>query len=208
MISTTFLSSLWVGDQMNDIQFNALTEKDLMLLYQWFQEPTIKHWYARDQSFSLEDIRNKYLPRILGQENVPSFIVYQNNLPVGFIQYYCIGENLPKHPSPKEPLTQANPLFQHHDPMEIAGIDCFIAHQKNRGNGLGKKIINAFIQQFLLNFSIVIVDPEQHNTQATRCYEQCGFQPSSYSEASNILIMIKNIMPKNKINNASIKRNR
>ena len=177
---------------MNEIQFSPLIEQDLMRLYQWFQEPTIKLWYARGKSFSLEDIRNKYLPRVLGQENVPSFIVYQSNLPIGFIQYYCVGENLPEHPSPKEPLTRANPLFKYYDPMKVTGIDCFIAHQKNRGKGLGKQLINAFIQQFLLNFSAIIVDPEPHNMHAIHCYEQCGFQKSSYSETNNFLIMIKN----------------
>ena len=67
------------------------------------------------------------------------------------------------------------------------------------GHGLGKQLMNAFVQQFLLNFSAVIVDPEPHNTHAIRCYEQCGFQKSGYTETNNSLIMIKNITPKNRI---------
>lgn len=45
-------------------------------------------WYARRKSWSLNEIKEKYEPRIVGKENVLSFIIYKDNDPIGFIQYY------------------------------------------------------------------------------------------------------------------------
>ena len=78
------------------IYFKPLHEDDLQLLYQWFQEPTINQLYARDQAWSLKDIENKYLPRLIGHDNVPSFIIYSDHNPIGFIQYYCLSEHYPE----------------------------------------------------------------------------------------------------------------
>ena len=66
------------------IYFKPLQEDDLRVLYEWFQEPTINQLYARGQSWSLKDIENKYLSRLREQDNVPSFIVYQNIIPKVF----------------------------------------------------------------------------------------------------------------------------
>jgi aminoglycoside 6'-N-acetyltransferase len=56
------------------IYFKPLREVDVKILWEWFQEPTINQLYARGQSWSLTDIENKYLPRLIGKDNVPSFI--------------------------------------------------------------------------------------------------------------------------------------
>ncbi len=68
--------------------FKPLYKDNLLLLYRWFQEPTINQQYARGQTWSLKDIENKYHPRLTGLDSVPSFIIYSDNTPTGFIQYY------------------------------------------------------------------------------------------------------------------------
>ena len=78
------------------IVFKPLYKDDLLLLYQWFQEPTINQLYARGQAWSFKDIENKYLPRLTGHDNVPSFIIYSDHKPIGFIQYYCLSEHYPE----------------------------------------------------------------------------------------------------------------
>lgn len=101
---------------MNPIQFKPLQENDLILLYQWFQEPLINQLYARNKAWSLEEISAKYLPRIQSQEKIPSFIVYKDNNPIGYIQYYCLADYLP------EGISTYNPLFKEYYPEELAGI--------------------------------------------------------------------------------------
>jgi aminoglycoside 6'-N-acetyltransferase len=175
------------GVIMKSFEFKPLCENDLELLHHWFQEATIKQFYARGQSFTLEDIKNKYLPRIAGQEKVPSFIAYHDNNPIGFIQYYFITENS----LPEGVRSYNNPLFKQYSPNELVGIDCFIATAENRGKGLGREIINNFITEFLLNFKTIIVDPNKNNESAIRCYEKAGFEASTYSEDSDYLVMLK-----------------
>jgi aminoglycoside 6'-N-acetyltransferase len=77
-------------------KFKTINQNDLTLIYQWFQEPSINQWYARGKPWSLEAIREKYEPRILGQENVPSFIIYKDETPIGFIQYYQLEHGVPE----------------------------------------------------------------------------------------------------------------
>lgn len=39
------------------MDFKPLHKEDLLLLYRWFQEPTINQQYARGQTWSLKDIK-------------------------------------------------------------------------------------------------------------------------------------------------------
>jgi aminoglycoside 6'-N-acetyltransferase len=169
------------------IVFKPLRKDDLHLLFQWFQEPTINQQYARGQTWSLEDIENKYLPRLTGHDHVPSFIIYSNNKPIGFIQYYCLLEHYP------EGIQKESSIFKSYQPNQIAGIDLFIATHEKRGQGLGVVIINQFINDFLSHFRLVVVDPNHDNIQAIRCYEKSGFEHSDYSEDPTYCIMLKSI---------------
>lgn len=169
--------------------FNPLHKNDFPLIYQWFQEPVINQQYARNQTWSLKDIENKYLPRLTGHDNVPSFIICFNNKPIGFIQYYCLSEHYP------EGIQKESSLFKNYHPNQIAGIDLFIVTHENRGQGLGVAIINQFINEFLTHFHLVVVDPNHDNIHAIRCYKKAGFEESTYSEASNYLLMLKTRSP-------------
>jgi aminoglycoside 6'-N-acetyltransferase len=64
---------------MKSIHFKSLTENDLPLLYAWFQKQHVKQWYARGENYTIDMIREKYLPRILHPESIPNFIVYADN---------------------------------------------------------------------------------------------------------------------------------
>ncbi|KTD03474.1 GNAT family N-acetyltransferase [Fluoribacter gormanii] len=175
-------------NQSKSFVFKALNESDLILLYHWFQEPTIKQWYARGQSWSFDDIKQKYLPRILGKDNVPSFIIYIDALPLGFIQYYCLNDYLP------EGIWHKNHrMFQDYHSNKIAGIDLFIAPSNQRGKGLGKQILDLFITELPNSICAILVDPEIHNHQAIRCYEKAGFKRTDYSEDKAYLILLKHL---------------
>lgn len=173
---------------MNHFKFKPLRQDDLNLLHQWFYEPTIKHWYARDKNWSFDEIEKKYKPRILGEEHVPSFIVYQNNTALGFIQFYVLSNSLPDGIDDYK-----HPIFEQSLPKDLAGIDLFIASDNFRGKGLGGLVINQFISKFLNQFNAVIVDPNVNNLQAISCYEKAGFTKTTFSHEPNHLIMIKSL---------------
>lgn len=173
---------------MSVFKFQPLGIKDLNQLYQWFQEPIINHWYARDKSWSLDEITEKYEPRIAGMEHVPSFIVYKDDLPFGFVQFYILTDSLPDGIDGYESF-----LFEKYNPRDLPGIDLFIAESEGRGRGLGVELINRFIDKFLTRFKAVVVDPDVNNQQAIRCYEKAGFQQTGFSQDPNHLIMIKSL---------------
>lgn len=170
------------------LQFKSLVETDLELMYLWFKEPTINQMYAKGQSWSLDDIRQKYLPRILGYEKVPSFIILEEGHPIGFIQYYCFVDFLAEGI-----IVNDNPLFDKYSPKNTAGIDLFIADSLNRGKGLGSNIISRFIATYLQKFQCVVVDPHKNNLKAIRCYEKSGFVKSTFSKDPTYILMIKEL---------------
>lgn len=170
---------------VDQFKFKPLSLEDLETLHQWFQEPTIQKYYERDGKWSLIEIEEKYKPRILGQQHVPSFIVYLDNSPFGFIQYYLLPEFLPEGIKGFE-----SSLFQQYNAKDIVGIDLFIAEEKGRGKGLGVDLIGQFVNEFLTKFSGIIVDPNISNQQAIRCYEKAGFKKTNLSLDPKHLIML------------------
>ncbi|MDF1930030.1 GNAT family N-acetyltransferase [Legionella pneumophila] len=139
---------------MSVFKFQPLGIKDLNQLYQWFQEPIINHWYARDKSWSLDEITEKYEPRIAGMEHVPSFIVYKDDLPFGFVQFYLITDSLPDGIDGYESL-----LFEKYNPRDLAGIDLFIAESEGRGRGLGWNSLIALLISFLPVSKLLLLTP-------------------------------------------------
>ncbi|HHT7350760.1 TPA: GNAT family N-acetyltransferase [Legionella pneumophila] len=175
---------------MSVFKFQPLGIKDLNQLYQWFQEPIINHWYARDKSWSLDEITEKYEPRIAGMEHVPSFIVYKDDLPFGFVQFYILTDSLPDGIDGYESF-----LFEKYNPRDLAGIDLFIAESEGRGRGLGVELINRFIDKFLTRFKAVVVDPDVNKSTSHSLLRKSGlsanrFQPGSQSSHHDKILVI------------------
>lgn len=171
-----------------DFEFKSLTVDDLVLLYQWFQEKTVNKWFARDKFWSINEIHEKYEPRLSNKERIPSFIIYHQDLPLGFIQYYSLVDYLP------EGIVESNNmLFQDYFKNTLVGMDLFIALSSFRGKGVGPEIINQFINEQLSKFSAVVVDPDTKNLAAIRCYEKAGFKQTKYSENTSNLILIHSL---------------
>ena len=165
------------------INFRPLEINDLSLLHSWFHEPFILKHYARNEVYSLQMITDKYLPRILGKESISSFIIKINGIDNGFIQYYQLSEFLP------EGMQDDSVLFKEFKASECVGIDLFIASPELRFKGLGARVIQKFIADFLTNYKIVLVDPQLDNTGAIRAYEKAGFQKTDLSILPDFLIL-------------------
>ena len=155
----------------NKVIFEPLQQKDLEKLYEWFQTPFIKKWWCKDQIFSKEDIEKKYLPRLMGKENVPSFIIYLDNKAIGFIQYYILKDFLPE-----AVLDYQHPLFQEAKPEEIAGLDIFIGEAAYLNKGFAVNALREFSKKFIAKtFKIAVVDPWVDNHGAIHFFKKCGF---------------------------------
>ncbi|WP_058514875.1 GNAT family N-acetyltransferase [Legionella santicrucis] len=172
----------------HSLAFKPLKKADLRLVFEWFQELIIKQSYARNQNWPMEAIEAKYMPRIEGKDPVPSFIIYSNQKPIGFIQYYCLKDHYPEGVSSSE-----NKLFSEISPEEVVGIDLFIAEESHRGKGLGQIITHSFITEKLAHYKAVVVDPSMDNIQAIRCYQKAGFSITMHSQNPEYVLMLKAI---------------
>jgi aminoglycoside 6'-N-acetyltransferase len=171
---------------MNKITFKLLSESDLELLHQWFHVPHVKQWYARGESYTKEMIREKYLPRI-GNPDIPNYIIYVDEHPIGYIQYYILNKSLPEDVN-----SYQHPVFAKHDAKNMVGIDLFIADEKYLGRGISSDALECFIKQHLQhNFAAVVVDPLKSNHRAIAFFIRNKFKKLMGHNGKHELMMLE-----------------
>lgn len=149
------------------ISFKNLQSDNLLLLYNWLNEPFVKEWYGRDEKSDLESVTKKYTPRIEGKDPTHCFIVSYETIPFGYIQTYKLSDY---------------PDFVQHldvDPETIAGIDLFIGNMDFVGKGLGGAMLKKFLKEVVFtqdDINACIIDPEPKNIRAIKSYEKAGFK--------------------------------
>lgn len=143
-------------------EFHPLTETDLPLLFEWLNRPHLRQWWAGEAS--LDEVREKYLPRIAGSDAARPYVARIDRRAVGYIQYYVaaeVAEWWPDRPGPG-----------------VLGIDQFLADGDRLGQGLGTAMVSQFVA-FLMEDPTVAeirVDPRPENLRAIRCYARVGFR--------------------------------
>ena len=169
----------------NQITFKPLCEDDLVLLHQWFQVPHVKEWYARGVTFSLEMIREKYLPR-LSDPSIPNFIISYLGKPVGYIQFYHVTDHLPEGVE-----NYSHSLFGDFKANELVGIDLFFVDENILGKGICSKIFTSFVDSHIKGkFRGMVVDPVTSNSRAIVFFERNGFKRLTSSVDVNHLLML------------------
>lgn len=149
----------------NEISFRTLEEKDLSLMYRWLNTDFVIEWFGKGGS-SFEEVVNKYLPRIKGEQPTYSFIIVCDNNEIGYIQMYMIAD-YPEYSQWVNIDEQA------------AGIDIFIGERDFIHKGLGKQILIKFLREYVFhlnNAESCIIGPEPKNDAAIRAYEKSGFK--------------------------------
>ncbi len=100
-----------------------------------------------------------------------------NEKPIGYVQQYKISD----YPWPNQNLTQV--IIDN-----AAGMDLFIADEKECGKGIGSQIINEFIESKIWpQFQYCIVDPDIKNIPAIKCYEKLNFQSHAVIDSEDAL---------------------
>lgn len=151
-----------------DITFRRLTEDDLPLMRRWLNTPHVAEWYYVRGVVrpSFEWVRERYLPRIRGEDPTRSFVIMLEGRPVGYIQAYRVEDN-PEY----EAAVQA--------PPGTVGIDMFIGEEDAVHRGLGSGIIGRFLQDVVfgeMGAARALLGPEPGNRVAIRAYEKAGFR--------------------------------
>ena len=169
-----------------EINFDVFNEQHLKLIYTWFKNPQVNKWYAGNKAWTMKSIQDKYLPRLLGDENVPSYIILFNQKKIGFIQYYYLNDFLPDGVN-----SYAHQLFNLAKPDNIIGMDLFIGDEEFIGKSYGSRIISKFLDEYILPIcQLIVIDPKNDNYRAIKSYEKAGFNIFTIIPESNTCLMI------------------
>lgn len=161
------------------ISFRRLRHHDLSLLYKWLNNSHVKLFWYPDSSFSLEQIRAKYGPRI-DQPDIDMHIIQYNSFEIGYIQSYLISDTAP---------------FKQSEPM--VGIDLFIGEIDYTKKCIGPLVISTYISNNIQkNIKIIGIDPSVSNKNAIKAYSKIGFKHVNteycFEERSNLHYMVFN----------------
>lgn len=138
------------------------TNSDYKHLEKWYQEEEI-YSHFEQRKLTLEEIKNKYLPRTMINASVPVFMIEYEDKPIGIIQYQLINDENKK-------------LYGLNEKKSYE-IDIFIGELNLHNKGIGKTSIN-LMSNYLYkekNANVLIMCPLKNNYNAINCYKSCGF---------------------------------
>ena len=146
------------------ITFRPLTRHDFPLLQRWLNTPHVLEWWDKPGP-TLDEVEEKYLPRIEGNDPTQSYIVECAARPIGYIQRYLI-DNYPDY-------AQYVGIEE-----RAAGIDLFIGEVDCIHRGLGPVLLIRFLRDIVFvdsGVSSCVIGPAISNAIAIRAYEKAGF---------------------------------
>jgi len=146
-----------------NIHFEALNDSHFPLIHRWFNQPHVKAFYSL-RAWTLKEVQQKL--NLQSQKQIHAFIIYLDQKPIGYIQCYPVKD----HPWENQQL--ANDIVE-----EAAGFDVFIGEEEYLQQGLGSKIIDCFLKQYIWpTYRYCIVDPDIRNEASLRLFQKYGFQ--------------------------------
>jgi len=145
------------------LHFRRLTEADLPILTEWLKRPHVAEWW--DGCESLDEVREKYLPRTADISTVASYVADLDSVPIGYIQSYVAA-------------AAGDSWWPDERDFGVRGIDQFLADEQRLGQGLGTLMVCQFVQFLFQDPSVTRIqaDPAPENLRAIRCYEKAGFR--------------------------------
>lgn len=146
------------------ITFRPLSDDDLPMLAEWLSRPHVAKWWS--PTSTLAEVEAEYGPAIAGIGPTQCFIALAEGAPIGFIQSYVAAE-----------CHEDGWWLDEHD-QGVVGIDQFLAHGNQLGQGFGTAMVGAFVKRLFANPAVTRIqtDPAPSNRRAIRCYEKAGFR--------------------------------
>jgi aminoglycoside 6'-N-acetyltransferase-1b/aminoglycoside 6'-N-acetyltransferase-2 len=147
------------------VTLRLMTERDLPMLHEWLNRPHIVEWWGGEEERpTLDEVLEKYVPRVLAQESVTPYIAMLGDEPIGFAQSYVA-------------LGSDDGWWEDETDPGVRGIDQFLANQTQLNKGLGTKLVQALVELLFSDSTVTKVQTEAapNNHRAIRCYEKAGF---------------------------------
>jgi len=152
--------------KINSVSIRKMQHTDYEIMSQWLSTKEVLEFYGNvNAPFTLQQVKDKYEPRVNGEIPVVPYIVELDDKPIGFMQRYLIDD-------------EQKEAWGYPADFIIFGIDQFIGYPELFNKGVGTKMIKLFIEDIARDKEVnrIILDPEMSNIRAIRVYEKCGFQ--------------------------------
>ncbi|WP_236675068.1 GNAT family N-acetyltransferase [Piscinibacter sp. HJYY11] len=145
------------------IRFVPLHAEHLPLLHTWLTRPHAAQWWQPTPS--IEELHADYIA-VGGEPNATrAYLAFEHDTPIGFIQCYVV-------------MGSGGGWWEEETDPGARGIDQFLADETRLSQGLGRRMIRAFVERLFQDPAVTVVqtDPSPHNLRAIRCYRAAGFQ--------------------------------
>ncbi len=146
------------------ITFQRLKTLDLTLIHRWLNTPHVARWWYDDVG-PYEEVAEKYVSYIEGEQPVDPYLILHDNRPIGYIQTGRIS-----HDEEYDRLVGTE---------DSAGVDLFIGEEDLLYKGLGAYILQCFLKEIVFaeeDIKVCVIGPEPENRVAIRAYEKAGFR--------------------------------
>ena len=142
-----------------NLKLQNFEDQDLIIYEKWLRKDYMLKWYknADDWLYEAKNRHDKF-------NWITMFIIYHNNNPIGFCQYYDCSKT-------------GNGYSWDNEPQGTFGIDYCIGEERYLGQGLACYIIKLIGQQVLRNEIAIqlIADPVLENSNSIRALEKNGY---------------------------------
>ena len=147
-----------------EVTLRLLAEDDLPLLHEWLNRPHLVEWWGGERP-SLKEVREHYLPRVMGLQNVTPYIGLLGGEPFAYAQSYIA-------------LGSGDGWWEDETDPGVRGIDQGIGKAELLNQGLGTKLVQTLVASLFVDPAVTKVqtDPAPSNLRAIRCYEKAGFR--------------------------------
>jgi len=155
-----------VAISQSSIVIRRMTEDDVPMLHAWLHRPHVAEWWGRDdEHLSLDEVRAKYLQRVMAVDRVTPYIATLEGQPIGYAQSYVA-------------LGCGEGWWTDETDPGVRGIDQFLSEASMLGQGIGTRMVTALVELLFRDPAITKVqaDPDPTNRRAIRCYEKAGFK--------------------------------
>jgi RimJ/RimL family protein N-acetyltransferase len=148
------------------IGFVPVTAEHFLLIRRWLEEPHVREWWGEP-----DDELGKIRDKVEGRDTTRPFIITADGEPVGYIQYWFVGQQQKAESIAEYPwLTEL--------PADAVGVDLTIGEPTKLSQGIGSAALEEFVKKLLgEGFSNIVIDPDSDNARAIRAYEKVGFRP-------------------------------
>jgi aminoglycoside 6'-N-acetyltransferase len=150
------------------VDFRPLVEPDLPRVARWLRQKHVQEWWKDPRA--PEKVREKYLPRILGQDPTDMFVILLDGAEIGLIQSYRIAD----HPEWATMVAASGLTF-----ASAAGIDYMIGEPELVGRGIGSVAIAQFTASVFAAYpevDCIVVTPQAANRRSCRVLEKSGYE--------------------------------